>query len=335
MGLVWLFVALCCIQAWNHVAFGGSFSEWDAGRLERIRLDEGRDMLPRLGDAGEAFLFHGELQGYAAPLDANGEQKGPVRRESKLPVELDSLQMHGTTTLAFTYKDGVVIAVDSRASVGSYVGSRTVKKVFPISPHIVATMAGGAADCAHWIRRTARRVQLLEEDFASVLPVSAVAQVLARSLREYKGSDLSIGTMIAGVDVVPLTPTGDAAAAAADAAGKAGGRARARTHPRLFYVDSEANCVSGDCFCVGSGAALAYGLLDAAAPDGMDSLPSLETVVDVAVRAIRQATYRDAYSGGYINVLHVNATGIHHLRRVDSRTVVLPPVYPSVPGDQE
>jgi hypothetical protein len=34
----------------------------------------------------------------------------------------------GTTTLAFVFKGGVVVAVDSRASQGSYVGSQTVKK---------------------------------------------------------------------------------------------------------------------------------------------------------------------------------------------------------------
>merc|ERR1712154_726516 len=33
---------------------------------------------------------------------------------------------HGTTTLGFKYQGGVVIAVDSRASMGSYIGSGTV-----------------------------------------------------------------------------------------------------------------------------------------------------------------------------------------------------------------
>lgn len=30
---------------------------------------------------------------------------------------------HGTTTLAFRYKGGIVVAVDSRATAGSYVGA--------------------------------------------------------------------------------------------------------------------------------------------------------------------------------------------------------------------
>lgn len=39
------------------------------------------------------------------------------------------LQYHGTTTLGFVIDDGVIVAVDSRASMGDYIGSRTVKKV--------------------------------------------------------------------------------------------------------------------------------------------------------------------------------------------------------------
>ena len=121
---------------------------------------------------------------------------GPV-----LPKPLNELQYHGTTTLAFIIDDGIIVAVDSKASVGSYVGSRTVKKVFPISSHILATMAGGAADCAFWIRRTARQAKVLEYEHGSPLRVCSVAKILAASLREYRGSELSVGTMVAGYDL--------------------------------------------------------------------------------------------------------------------------------------
>jgi 20S proteasome subunit beta 5 len=67
----------------------------------------------------------------------------------------NDLQYHGTTTIAFVYRDSVIVAVDSKASIGDYVGSRTVRKVLPITDHMVATMAGGAADCTHILRRLA------------------------------------------------------------------------------------------------------------------------------------------------------------------------------------
>jgi len=60
-----------------------------------------------------------------------------------LPKPINMLQEHGTTTMSFIYKNSVIVTVDSMASIGSYVGSRNVKKVFPVSEHAVATMAGG------------------------------------------------------------------------------------------------------------------------------------------------------------------------------------------------
>ena len=54
---------------------------------------------------------------------------------------------HGTTTLAFAFKDGVIVAVDSRASMGSFVSSESVRKIIEINDYLLGTMAGGAADC--------------------------------------------------------------------------------------------------------------------------------------------------------------------------------------------
>jgi 20S proteasome subunit beta 5 len=202
-----------------------------------------------------------------------------------------SIQSHGTTTLAFKHGESVIVCVDSKASIGSYVGSRCVKKVFPISSTAVATMAGGAADCAFWIRQMSHRAKLLEHRYGMTLGVQARARLLADTLREYRGRDLSVGTMVAGWDT---------------------------SGPGLFYVDSEGACVSGDLFCVGSGAQGAYSVLDA-----IPSLSSqsLEMALDSAISAVRHASYRDGYSGGYVTALVVNVTGIFPIIRRDVRTM--------------
>merc|ERR1719410_588817 len=44
---------------------------------------------------------------------------------------------HGTTTLGFVFQHGIIIAVDSRASMGSYIGSQTVKKVIEINDFLL------------------------------------------------------------------------------------------------------------------------------------------------------------------------------------------------------
>nr|KAJ0216041.1 hypothetical protein LSAT_V11C300152810 [Lactuca sativa] len=54
------------------------------------------------------------------------------------------------TTLAFIFKEGVMVAADSRASMGGYISSQSVKKIVEINLYMLGTMAGGAADCQFW-----------------------------------------------------------------------------------------------------------------------------------------------------------------------------------------
>lgn len=102
------------------------------------------------------------------------------------PLPADELQYHGTTCLSFVFSEGVIVAVDSRASIGKYVGSRTTRKVFPMSRHVVATMAGGAADCTYWIRHCACVSRMFEYRSGAPLSVASIATVLARNLREWR-----------------------------------------------------------------------------------------------------------------------------------------------------
>lgn len=52
---------------------------------------------------------------------------------------------HGTTTLAFRFQGGIIVATDSRATAGNWIASQTVKKVIEINNSLLGTMAGGAA----------------------------------------------------------------------------------------------------------------------------------------------------------------------------------------------
>ena len=132
----------------------------------------------------------------------------PKHQQQRSELEISKLQYHGTTTIAFKNGDSVIVCVDSKASIGKYMGSRTVKKVFPISRYIVATMAGGAGDCAYWIKNMATFVKLFEHEYGmQAMKVGSIAKVLANKLAEFKGADLSVGTMIAGYDITTSRPS--------------------------------------------------------------------------------------------------------------------------------
>mmetsp|Transcript_21344 Transcript_21344/g.29363 ORF Transcript_21344/g.29363 Transcript_21344/m.29363 type:complete len:305 (+) Transcript_21344:13-927(+) len=246
-------------------------------------------------------LKENEIEGSVAfNFDRIGASKNPTEFNTKL--DLSNLQYHGTTTVAFKNKESVIVCIDSKASIGKYIGSRTVKKVFPISSHIVATMAGGAADCAYWIRSISTFAKIFEYKYGiKAMKVSAVAKVLANKLAEFKGAGLSVGTMIAGFDITTKSPS-------------------------LYYVDSEGTYVGGDIFCVGSGATLAYSILDSTSSCSesgdteeldLHNMPQ-DQAIDAAVAAVQCAARRDGYSGGYINVIVVDQTGCHHVRRAQA-----------------
>ena len=109
--------------------------------------------------------------------------------------------LHGTTTISFTFSEGIICAVDSRASMGNYVGSKTTQKVLPISNTILGTMAGGAADCTYFLRWLRGMAQMHElENSNNAMSVVRASRLLASALYRNRGTDLSVGTMIMGID---------------------------------------------------------------------------------------------------------------------------------------
>jgi 20S proteasome subunit beta 5 len=185
---------------------------------------------------------------------------------------------HGTTTLGFVFNGGVLIAVDSRASMGSYIGSGTVKKVIEINDRLLGTMAGGAADCSYWERNLARQCRLHHLRNGERISVAAASKLLANKFYSYRGRGLSCGTMIAGWDV---------------------------KGPHLYYIDDDGTRLKGDRFSVGSGSTYAYGVLDTYYKKDL----TRDEAVELGKRAIYHATHRDAYSGGTINVYLIEEGG--------------------------
>jgi 20S proteasome subunit beta 5 len=199
--------------------------------------------------------------------------------------------LHGTTTLGFQFSGGVCLAVDSRASMGSYIGSGTVQKVIKISNFLLGTMAGGAADCSFWERNLATQTRVYELREGKRISTAAASKMLANIVYSYRGMGLSMGTMIAGWD---------------DNKGA-----------NLYYIDSDGTRLKGDKFSVGSGATYAYGVLDNEYKYDM----SVAEAVEVGKRCIWHATHRDAYSGGTINVYVITADGWTHHFAQDMNTL--------------
>uniref|UniRef100_A0A8C5QP94 Proteasome subunit beta n=1 Tax=Leptobrachium leishanense TaxID=445787 RepID=A0A8C5QP94_9ANUR len=185
---------------------------------------------------------------------------------------------HGTTTMAFKFQHGVIVAVDSRASAGSYIATIKANKVIEINNYLLGTMSGSAADCQHWERRLAKECRLFQLRNNTRISVSAASKLLCNMMLQYRGAGLSMGSMICGWD---------------------------KKGPGLYYVDENGTRMSGDVFATGSGNSYAYGVIDSGHRYDM----SPEEAYELARRAVSYATHRDNYSGGVVNMYHMKEDG--------------------------
>lgn len=228
----------------------------------------------------------------ADPLDTSSRLNEDLRcwklaKSCPVPRSIPKIDAKkGTTTLGFMFNGGVIIAVDSRASVGTYIGSQTVMKVLEINDYLLGTMAGGAADCQYWERVLGMECRLWELRNGSRITVAAASKILANITYSYRNHNLSMGTMVAGYD---------------------------QFGPSLYYVDDKGTRVKQDLFSVGSGSIYAYGVLDS----GYRKDLSVEEACDLARRSIFHATYRDGASGGIVTVYHVHQGGWTQISRDD------------------
>jgi 20S proteasome subunit beta 5 len=204
-------------------------------------------------------------------LSARPEEAAP---KGDIKIRMD----HGTTTLGFKFQGGVILAVDSRATGGMFIGSQCVKKIIEINDFLLGTMAGGAADCVYWERVLSKQCRLYELRNRERISVAAASKLLANMAYQYKGYGLSMGVMIAGWD---------------------------KKGPGLYYVDDDGRRAKGKIFSVGSGSTYAMGVLDQGYREDMTD----EEAQELGRRSIFHATHRDAASGGIIRVYHVKETG--------------------------
>ncbi|KAI5947368.1 proteasome subunit beta type-11 [Manis javanica] len=194
---------------------------------------------------------------------------------------------HGTTTLAFRFRHGVIAAADTRSSCGNYVCCPASCKVIPVHQHLLGTTSGTSADCVTWYRVLRRELRLRALRDGQLPSVASAAKLLSAMMASYRGLDLCVATALCGWD---------------------------RSGPALFYVYSDGTRLQGNIFSVGSGSPYAYGVLDRGYRYDMTT----QEAYALACRAVAHATRRDAYSGGSVDLFHVREGGWEYMSRNDA-----------------
>lgn len=111
-------------------------------------------------------------------------------------MESDNVLKTGTTTLAMTIKDGVILATDQRATMGNLIANSNVQKVYPISDYIGMTISGLVGDAQLMVRYMKSQIAIYEMQKGAPITVQTAATLMGSVIR----SGFYLGPLVAGYD---------------------------------------------------------------------------------------------------------------------------------------
>lgn len=193
--------------------------------------------------------------------------------------QTDLTPFFGAATVGITFENGVVIGAEKRVLWGYTVVSKTGKKVFPITDNIVVGSAGVSGDYQMLSSFLVAESNLFELENRRAITVNAAAQLLSNILFSRKYMPYLTQTLIGGVD--------------ADGS-------------HLYSLDLAGSLIKETYAAVGTATSLVLGVLEANYRADLTK----EEAIQLAVKAIRSATRRDAMSGEGIDLLIVTSEGI-------------------------
>jgi len=137
------------------------------------------------------------VSSFAEFLSAAAPDLLPGRRG--LPAEgVVAGARHGTTIVAATYADGVVMAGDRRATMGNLIAQRDIEKVFSADDYSVVGFAGTAGFGVEMIRLFQVELEHYEKIEGTALTLDGKANRLASMIRG------NLGAAMQGLAVLPL-----------------------------------------------------------------------------------------------------------------------------------
>jgi len=180
----------------------------------------------------------------------------------------------GTTTVGITCKDGVVIATEHRATMGTLIAHKKTQKLFKIDENIGMTVAGLVGDAQTLARYLKAEAELYRLKRGTRMPVRAAATMLANILNGRSYYPYWVQLIVAGVDDDGF---------------------------HVYSLDAAGGSIPDDYVTTGSGSPYVYGILEDYYQDSM----TMNDAIDLAIRGLSAAMKRDSASGNGISVASI------------------------------
>jgi len=191
-------------------------------------------------------------------------------------------QKKGTTTVGIIAADGVVLASETKATLGYLVSSKEAKKVFKVDDRIALTISGGVGDAQQLVRILKAEINLYKLEREEIT-VNAVTTLLSNILQSSRIFPLLTMLVVGGAD---------------------------KKGYHLFNIDPLGGITEDRYTSTGSGSPIAFGVLEQGFREGMTK----DEAVKLAVQSIKSARERDIFSGGKkIDVAVIDNNGVRFL----------------------
>jgi proteasome beta subunit len=190
--------------------------------------------------------------------------------------------MKGTTTVGLACKDGVILASDKRATMGTLIAHKIVQKSFKIDKHLGATVAGSVGDAQSLIRWMQAESKLYRMRKGEEMSVKAASTLTGNILFSQRHFPMIVQLIIGGMD---------------------------KEGASLYSIDPLGSSIQDNFIATGSGSPMALGVLEDNYKEGL----SLKEGIPLSIRALRSALERDAMTGDGIDVVKITEEGFKKL----------------------
>jgi proteasome beta subunit len=204
-------------------------------------------------------------------------------------------QYKGTTTIGIVCQDGVVLASESRVTMGNFISSKEGKKIYQIDDLVGMTIAGGVGDAQSLVRTITVEAKLYKMRYGKPMTVSAIATLLSNILNSNRYYPYFVQLMIGGFD---------------------------KNASSLYSLDAVGGQIEERLAAAqGSGSPIAFGVIEDRYAENL----SIEEGVDLSIRALTSAMKRDSASGNDMRVVKISAEGFVELstHEIDERKSAL------------
>ncbi len=207
-----------------------------------------------------------------------------MEQEAILQQKMQALKT-GTTTCGLTCTDGVVLASDRRATMGYFIASKDVQKVFQVDEKIAMTVAGSVADAQFLVRLLQAECRLYKLRHGRNMSTKNAASLLASMMYQYKFFPYWVQLIVAGYD----------------------------EKAEVYSLDPLGGVTEEKYTSTGSGSPVAYGVIE----NGYKANGGVKDNAPVAAKAIAMAMRRDAATGEYVDVVMITKSGFKRLEKSD------------------